>query len=293
MSSADQSEDYCQLCRTSLDASKSHAYSKRHQNMLGNILKKFSAKMDEGRKCLKMPVVQSIFTQLNPNDSSEKFWCYFCNRDQHCHKIQDGWTIKYAEMLNHLSSNVHVSKMKRFWYLNHLDKEQQLGFYISQDNIKQFWKRVAILQTKIEKQKCQKLNEDAAEIRKVDQSRSEVVQATLCDLGSDESNLPGTSSSRRPHAADLPPWLIDEDEAKPAGPTLHDLQQHVEKQKKKQLPSRRVGANFNRRGAVSSQWLPSFGRVWNSGRRQQSAHEFHSETKRNNVQRRRAKYELI
>lgn len=43
-----------------------------------------------------------------------------------------------------------------------------------------------------------------------------------------------------------------------------------EKQKLKKLPPDRVGANFDHSSSTSAGWLPSFGRVWNNGRRWQS-----------------------
>eukprot|EP00070_Physeter_catodon_P010855 XP_007124251.1 coiled-coil domain-containing protein 84 isoform X4 [Physeter catodon] len=43
-----------------------------------------------------------------------------------------------------------------------------------------------------------------------------------------------------------------------------------EKQKLKKLPPDRVGANFDHNSSTSAGWLPSFGRVWNNGRRWQS-----------------------
>ncbi|PKU39276.1 coiled-coil domain-containing protein 84 [Limosa lapponica baueri] len=43
-----------------------------------------------------------------------------------------------------------------------------------------------------------------------------------------------------------------------------------EKQKLKKLPAERVGANFDHTCQTGESWLPSFGRVWNHGRRWQS-----------------------
>ena len=43
-----------------------------------------------------------------------------------------------------------------------------------------------------------------------------------------------------------------------------------EKQKLKKLPPDRVGANFDHSSSTTAGWLPSFGRVWNNGRRWQS-----------------------
>lgn len=64
------------------------------------------------------------------------------------------------------------------------------------------------------------------------------------------------------------------------GPTINDLVKHVEKQKKKGLNPKRVGAAFNHKAVTTSNWLPSFGRVWNQGRRKQSRFQYESEKKK-------------
>lgn len=43
-----------------------------------------------------------------------------------------------------------------------------------------------------------------------------------------------------------------------------------EQEKLRKLPPNRVGANFDHSSHTDANWLPSFGRVWNSGRRWQS-----------------------
>ncbi|MBN3318016.1 CCD84 protein, partial [Atractosteus spatula] len=43
-----------------------------------------------------------------------------------------------------------------------------------------------------------------------------------------------------------------------------------EQEKLRKLPAHRVGANFDHSSQTDAGWLPSFGRVWNSGRRWQS-----------------------
>lgn len=44
----------------------------------------------------------------------------------------------------------------------------------------------------------------------------------------------------------------------------------VEREKKKKLPANRVGAKFDHQQSTDQAWLPSFGRVWSKGGRQQS-----------------------
>ncbi|KAG9482541.1 centrosomal AT-AC splicing factor [Eleutherodactylus coqui] len=83
------------------------------------------------------------------------------------------------------------------------------------------------------------------------------------------------------HTGALPPWMSpDEDDAgdpQDIGPSIEDFLKHKEKMALKKLPPNRVGANFDHSAPTDEGWLPSFGRVWNSGRRWQSRHQYKKE----------------
>ncbi|NWI39100.1 CCD84 protein, partial [Picathartes gymnocephalus] len=74
------------------------------------------------------------------------------------------------------------------------------------------------------------------------------------------------------HTGAKPPWLTEEEDGskQQIGPSYEDFLKHKEKQKLKKLPMERVGANFDHTSQTNDSWLPSFGRVWNHGRRWQS-----------------------
>ncbi|NXH54896.1 CCD84 protein, partial [Rhabdornis inornatus] len=82
------------------------------------------------------------------------------------------------------------------------------------------------------------------------------------------------------HTGAKPPWLIEEEDGskQQIGPSYEEFLKHKEKQKLKKLPVERVGANFDHTCQTSDSWLPSFGRVWNHGRRWQSRHQFRTES---------------
>ncbi|NXG96419.1 CCD84 protein, partial [Loxia leucoptera] len=81
------------------------------------------------------------------------------------------------------------------------------------------------------------------------------------------------------HTGAKPPWLTDEEDgSKQIGPSYEEFLKHKEKQKLKKLPVERVGANFDHTSQTNDSWLPSFGRVWNHGRRWQSRHQFRTES---------------
>ncbi|XP_068594760.1 centrosomal AT-AC splicing factor [Brachionichthys hirsutus] len=87
------------------------------------------------------------------------------------------------------------------------------------------------------------------------------------------------------HTGAVPPWLQNDPlegssgaTARPEiGPSLQGFLRQKEQEKLKKLPPNRVGANFDHSSHTDANWLPSFGRVWNSGRRWQSRHQFRQE----------------
>ncbi|KAF1603840.1 Coiled-coil domain-containing protein 84, partial [Eudyptes chrysolophus] len=74
------------------------------------------------------------------------------------------------------------------------------------------------------------------------------------------------------HTGAKPPWLAEEEDGskQQIGPSYEEFLKQKEKQKLKKLPAERVGANFDHTSQTGDSWLPSFGRVWNHGRRWQS-----------------------
>ncbi|NWH71440.1 CCD84 protein, partial [Piaya cayana] len=74
------------------------------------------------------------------------------------------------------------------------------------------------------------------------------------------------------HTGAKPPWLMEEEERskQEIGPSYEEFLKQKEKQKLRKLPPERVGANFDHNSQTGESWLPSFGRVWNHGRRWQS-----------------------
>ncbi|XP_054853699.1 centrosomal AT-AC splicing factor isoform X2 [Eublepharis macularius] len=75
-----------------------------------------------------------------------------------------------------------------------------------------------------------------------------------------------------------PPWLLEDGKSTgEIGPSYEEFLKEKEKQKLKKLPPDRVGANFDHTSQTGEGWLPSFGRVWNHGRRWQSRHQFKAE----------------
>lgn len=79
------------------------------------------------------------------------------------------------------------------------------------------------------------------------------------------------------HSGAPPPWLLSSEEETTSGeigPTIDSYKAHLEREKKKKLPANRVGAKFDHQQSTDQAWLPSFGRVWSKGGRQQSKKYF-------------------
>ncbi|KAF3849456.1 hypothetical protein F7725_019175 [Dissostichus mawsoni] len=93
-----------------------------------------------------------------------------------------------------------------------------------------------------------------------------------------------TSNRGNVHTGAVPPWLQEDPLEGPLVPQHIQRSGHRskgssnrEQEKLKKLPPNRVGANFDHSSQTDANWLPSFGRVWNSGRRWQSRHQFRQE----------------
>ncbi|XP_068422859.1 centrosomal AT-AC splicing factor [Clinocottus analis] len=106
------------------------------------------------------------------------------------------------------------------------------------------------------------------------------------------------SNSGNVHTGAVPPWLQEDPRegtstaaAHPEiGPSLQGFLKQKEQEKLKKLPPNRVGANFDHSSHTDANWLPSFGRVWNSGRRWQSRHQFRQEEGQTNKEKRKKKH---
>ena len=86
------------------------------------------------------------------------------------------------------------------------------------------------------------------------------------------------------HTGGRPPWLCDE-KLEPVmnniiGPSQLNYNEHIEQVKRSKLNPNRVGANFDHciNNTGDSNWLPSFGRVWNEGARWKSRRQYYNES---------------
>ncbi|XP_076333805.1 centrosomal AT-AC splicing factor-like isoform X2 [Tachypleus tridentatus] len=266
----------CSVCKTNHCAGKKHVYSRKHRETVENLLRKFDTKIQEGLCLLHNPVIHDMYWEY-----TKKFWCYFCEKEVERHEIQGDVTISCGGLLKHLARFLKLIPQKIEEYLKNLDHLHK---------------------------------KDIDHIRFVEQQRMQLVQNTKSEyaveqlplmLTGDSQPVASTSvyhnevfnirntarTEKNIFTGALPPWLQNDQEEKNSlyvlpvghrskdliGPTAEEFLKHVSKKSKRHLNPKRVGANFDHNTPNSGEWLPSFGRVWNFGRRWQSRHQFKQE----------------
>ncbi|XP_062995240.1 centrosomal AT-AC splicing factor [Elgaria multicarinata webbii] len=341
----------CPVCRCSAFAGRrSHLHSAGHQRRLRGALARLREKVDAARKTLRRAEVVPVA----PAEHERPVWCVCCGQEVRRHLSHGGLTVLHGGLLQHLASPEHKKAVSVFWWENKADPSLKSHFLVSSEDYELFKASLSKALDAYDAKEDKVIQELAAHIREVEQSRQEMMEAILepqtetCDgaaasavnaftgslsdsaFGMEEQEQPGSSRSmtffsKQPgreyrtvpdvdwleagqtltfighqetagegniHTGAKPPWLMDEEEGEnqgQIGPSYEEFLKEKEKQKLKKLPPNRVGANFDHTSPTGEGWLPSFGRVWNQGRRWQSRHQFKVETghKQPNAKRKR------
>ncbi|XP_022101306.1 coiled-coil domain-containing protein 84-like [Acanthaster planci] len=399
-----QKFSYCELCRHSHDRGKRHAFSRGHRDKVKTILEKFGAKVKSARQDMKEP---PILTGHFQPDS--KYWCYMCACEVDKHVTDGEVTVRHAGFIEHLMSAEHAQRLDRFWRINRIQTDLQTKFVFPNDARDRYKKAVEEALRKYEENEEHLLSQSAAKIRRLERSRSLLLQSDdslttatetteilaalsqqpepnagldsevmpsnpsgirrTSEAGSGAGNrliaqdVPGCShwsngtagetqgegamlylnqqdpagnsfsqcqqavnqspaAGKPPHKPGVlsrvrtigvissggltavhvkdrgvkgnvhtgaqPPWLqgdnddddnvdAEEEAQKMMGPSELEFRKHVERERKSKLNPGRVGANFDHASPTNEAWLPSFGRVWNAGRRWQSRRQYRKE----------------
>uniref|UniRef100_A0A8C2E8Y9 Coiled-coil domain containing 84 n=1 Tax=Cyprinus carpio TaxID=7962 RepID=A0A8C2E8Y9_CYPCA len=290
---------YCSICRKTDFSGKGHIYGKSHQSKLKVILVKFTEKVKEARRTIKNPQVE----KYSPHHE-EKFWCYCCALEVQKHVTDSNISVLYGGLLEHMSTPEHRTNTHKFWWDNKAEPKLRDKFIITEEETERFKSEVSKALEQFEEKEDVLIKQQAAAIRSQEQHRLEVLQSLseVCFPGMLQA-YPYLSTqeqinricyfSGNVHTGAVPPWLLEEpDEASSSGqqemgPSLQEFLKHKEQEKLKKLPPNRVGANFDHGSHTAANWLPSFGRVWNSGRRWQSRHQFREEEAKTRGKRKR------
>ncbi|XP_077162743.1 centrosomal AT-AC splicing factor isoform X2 [Paroedura picta] len=321
----------CALCRRSaFSGRRSHLYSAGHQRRLRAVLARLREKVEAARAAVRRAAV----VPYDPAEHEERFWCACCAQELERHLSHGRLALLHGGLVQHLASPGHKKAVSTFWWENKADLNLKCQFLISSEDYERFKASLTKALDTYEASEDETLEQVAAHIRKMEQSRQEMVQAilepqmetelckgvagvTTCtrtpsdfSFAVEDSAQPGPSGNaistreqigspctttcgldwqeaRQPlmfidhqetqegnvHTGAKPPWLLEEEDNKNAGqigPSYEEFLKEKEKQKLKKLPPYRVGANFDHTSQTGEDWLPSFGRVWNHGRRWQS-----------------------
>ncbi|XP_075548248.1 centrosomal AT-AC splicing factor-like [Dermacentor variabilis] len=309
----------CELCRVSHNVGKKHVYSRKHQEIVKNVLAKYLKKVNEAKQFLKKPEVHDLLWE-----DGAKVWCYFCTMEieKHGRKVDDALSVRSYNFLLHLATPAHEAACKSFFWKNKISKTSIKLYVIKSATVSKAEPLINAAE-KAYLEKMERLDQkNVSAILEANKQREDIVKKARLEYSSaisehagpqpgcsSWSSVNGTSSSseQRPlpqvtkgniHTGAKPPWLYedseeeDEEEATmtkhpcigelskaPIGPTMEDFQKHLFVEKQKKLNPNRVGANFDHFSETSEEWLPSFGRVWNFGRRWQSRSQYRKEEK--------------
>ncbi|KAL5020278.1 hypothetical protein ScPMuIL_003170 [Solemya velum] len=304
--------EFCNLCKFNHRKRKKHIYSKRHQEILSKILEKFSKKINEALSTMKKPVLRELGFERDA-----KFWCYFCAEDVVKHQDVGSGTLQYGGLIEHMASQEHSKGTDDFFWKNIVDKKQKTKFLISEADLTRYKTEAELSTRAFLQRQAEDTKRGGYGIQQQDIYRQKFYQWQLRKSMSQARPVraPSQTASSKPMFGGkittmasgpglscvqvkdtdggdgnvftdaTPPWLKEDDEeaeagSKPIGPTVEEYQKHLAREKKKKLPPNRVGANFDHTKPLEAQWLPSFGRVWSTGRRLQSKIFFEKEIKK-------------
>ncbi|TNN37277.1 Coiled-coil domain-containing protein 84 [Liparis tanakae] len=247
---------YCSVCRQTTFTGKGHIFGKIHQGRLRVVLLKFLEKVKEARRTLKKPQVE----KFDCIEHKKTFWCYCCGREVDRNVTDENMTVLYGGLLEHMATPEHRKNAHKFWWENKADPKLRDKVIITEEETERFKAEVEkALESFVEKED-DFIKQQADVIRAQEKHRRDVLQS-----------------------------LLEEEAAAPPenGPSLQEFLKQKEKEKLKKLPPNRVGANFDHSSHTDANWLPSFGRVWNTGRRWQSRHQFRQEEGQKKKQKRK------
>ncbi|XP_067669034.1 uncharacterized protein [Haliotis asinina] len=172
--------DYCNLCKISHKKRKKHIYSKRHQEVLQNILKKFEKKIQDGCMFIDNPGVEALGWE-----NGAMFWCYFCELEISKHRAEADCTVKHGGLILHISSDDHAKKTGEFFWKNIIDKKKKAKYILSKEDAERFNNKadtaVTVYRQRVKTQLTQiasKIRSQAAQRNQVTKKPSLVMQAS-------------------------------------------------------------------------------------------------------------------
>ncbi|KAM8815458.1 centrosomal AT-AC splicing factor isoform 3-T3 [Rhynchonycteris naso] len=291
----------CPLCRQTFFCGRGHVYSRKHQRQLKAALDRLLPQVEAARKAIRAAQVVRYVPE-----HERCCWCLCCSCEVRKHISHGNLTVLHGGLLEHLA---------RF------KKSMVKGLDSYEEKEDEVIKEMAALIREVEHSRQEVVRSvlepqavpDPEEGSSVSGSWKENSQVASASQQPSYLDLPPAAEPNRIETGSLtfigyqdtpgvgnihsgpsflgatPPWMVQDEEFSSGnqtiGPSYEEFIKEKEKQKLKKLPPDRVGANFDHSSRTNAGWLPSFGRVWNNGRRWQSRHQFKTEAAARNKQR--------
>ncbi|GFN74997.1 coiled-coil domain-containing protein 84-like [Plakobranchus ocellatus] len=186
---------YCPLCRSNHKKGKKHILTTRHQEVVNNVVKKFSRKIAEAKKSVDIPAVKDC----KWSDADRKFWCYFCQSDNNCHKMRftdnGDCIVEHGGMLEHIVREDHVKNTTSFLKVNRVDMKRTPEFILTSQEYINFLANAEKAISIFFKEKAQLLHQISSNIRVQSAVRRHVVAAALMEQSKQQLD-------KRRHVAD-------------------------------------------------------------------------------------------
>ncbi|KAL0727085.1 hypothetical protein Bca4012_023178 [Brassica carinata] len=297
--------EFCKVCRFHHDQGPRHKYFPRHKDLLSAFLNRFRSKIADVRFFLKNPIF------LRPQEESQnRVWCVFCDEDI----VELGSSFACSKAINHFASSEHRKNIKQFLWKHGPSMDCVDDFQISDADVAKWVRKCTALGNKDASSCRGQLSGTSSDIHnklEFEKISHSGVTHYGSHLNVDASHLPpgviGMTSTSSSHSSDSignvhsgapPPWLNPNDANIFSGQLSQTDMTRVQEKipvKTSKLNPHRVGAawaerrkiemEMEKRGlAVDSNtdadWLPNFGRVWQSGTRKDSRKEFDKEKRK-------------
>ncbi|KAK2532855.1 hypothetical protein Q9233_005209 [Columba guinea] len=295
---------HCALCRRTSFAGRRHLYSAGHRRRLQEAL----ARLQEEVAAARAAAAAGAVRPLEPAEDERRVWCLCCGRGVRRDGRSGGLALPGAALLRHMAGPEHRRATLRFWREQRAEAALRERVLVPAEECERLERALQRAVAAHRQREDERIQEMAAAIREAEQRQRETVRAAL-EVGEpddcEDAEQPSPSGTQtgpdltrmepgqaltfighqeaegkgNVHTGAKPPWLTEEEDGsrREIGPSYEEFLKQREKQKLKKLPAERVGANFDHTSETGTGWLPSFGRVWNHGRRWQSRHQFRTE----------------
>ncbi|XP_013390184.1 coiled-coil domain-containing protein 84 [Lingula anatina] len=306
---------YCSICRQNHQQGKKHVFSKGHRGIVKNIVDKFYKKVQAAKNAMKTPLAHELSWEMGAKfwcyfcaEDVEKHTRTEEGTVEYGGFIQHFLSASHIKNMHHFFYENKVEKSRKENFILSMEDfarfqvkaEQAVKDYVEEqrrEREKEMLKlrqreneRTYIIQQELRHKETKKYSDSVeGALFKTPQPRYEDPTGLLPkDVRTESAFGEGLETVKLkqydPDVGNIfkgstPPWLrpvSGERQDKDIGPTVEDLQKHLEAEQKKKLPAKRVGANFKQESLSQggATWLPSFGGVWHHQRRANQKYQF-------------------